>query len=296
MATAGYWAAKPSLVLHGKVVTVPTVANQVGASPAAEKKAIVESIPSVSSTQRHVNAEAKMAYMKVQKCSYDENKSFVQRRFIRICEELATVPYAKVQYATCSAQREQSEENLARLEKDLDACPKGNPEVTARDYFEQARDLAKQGDADAQICYLQSNFLFGSKNLTFSDDDRAEYRRDSAGYIHDAFNRGDWRIVPLLGTTRFTEGSGNLWLIAKGDPFTAYKMNRLLRLGADGGYATQLDEFAQAAYLSPGLSSQPPLTAKQVADANAQAQNLFQEYFKQSPLLSAVPPGCYASK
>jgi hypothetical protein len=111
-----------------------------------------------------------------------------------------------------------------------------------RRLFEATKEAAQAGDADAQMCYLQANFVADTGESLFTDADVEEYRRVAPQYVEAALRRGDWRIVELMTKRSFHPGAGPVTQLPDiGEKETIYKMTRLLRLGASGFYAKRLD-------------------------------------------------------
>lgn len=165
----------------------------------------------------------------------------------------------------------------------LEKCGDIGSAETEKAFYASTVAAARNGDVDAQICYLQSDFKL---DRPYTEAEMGEFREDGTAYIDAAMKRGDWRVVQLLMTSRKNLGSlsGLLPLLTNGDPVEVYRMNRLARLGATGAYAQQLDATA--------MDPQQPIPLKEAADANAWAQQTFNAYFASSPLLSERPVAC----
>lgn len=178
---------------------------------------------------------------------------------------------------------------LAAAEKTLAEC--GDVTNIARQYYDATREAAKAGDADAQLCYLQSAFNWGSQ-LPITEADVAEYVQISPTYVDAAFKRGDWRIASLLTRRGFHPGSGPVTRLEKiGQPETIYRMVKLMRFGASGRYAFGLDnqlELLEHPDLNPAAAL-PPDTIKQ---ANAWAQETYNAYYSGVPGLTEPPVVC----
>jgi len=209
---------------------------------------------------------------------------------IRSCKDLARLPYAQAQFASCSADLDKNESTLRELKHDLDGCT--GDESTATHYYEATKVAAAQGNADAQACYVQSVFQSNGTPLTYSRQDIDNYRRDAPRYISDGLARGDWRIVSLLARGGHDDGSSILPLVTKDNVYTQYVMNRLLQLGAEGTYAQYLERSIRMSYLSPGITTPPPLTQQQVVEGITEAQSLYHKSFDRKPLLEKEPIAC----
>ena len=88
--------------------------------------------------------------------------------------------------------------------------------------------------------------------------------------------------VMMTSSTSIAHAHSMLSSVSDGDPLTIYRMNRLLRLGAIGDYAQDLDILAHTEELTPA----------QVAESNEWALNVFNAHFANSPKLSEQPEAC----
>lgn len=80
------------------------------------------------------------------------------------------------------------------------------------------------------------------------------------------------------------ELSGQMVNLPIGNPFEAYRFNRLLRLGAKGEYVAFVD--IRAGHVEGQLSKE------EVAEAQTWAQREFEKYFSNSPQVEATPYSC----
>jgi hypothetical protein len=155
-----------------------------------------------------------------------------------------------------------------------------------RAYYDTTVAAAKSGDTDAQMCYVQSRFAdeaVGSQPF-YTDGDKNTYKATAPQYISDAFTRGDWRVVQILSVNSVGPGSGLFYLVpGAGNPDMFYKINRLLRLGAEGQYARVLD-FE--------VKDLPP---DKLAAAEAWATAMYSQHFSASPKLTQAPVPCPSS-
>jgi hypothetical protein len=159
-------------------------------------------------------------------------------------------------------------------------------------YFEATKQAAKAGDADAQLCYLQANFVADTGEPLFTDADVEKYRRVAPQFVDAALRRGDWRIVQLMTKRSFHPGAGPITQIPDiGKPETIYKMTKLLRLGASGGYARSLDSQLSG-MIRPDLVPEAALPADVVRRGNAWAQHTFNESFAGVTGLTEAPTVC----
>lgn len=166
----------------------------------------------------------------------------------------------------------------------------------ARKYYDATKNAAKDGDQAAQMCYVQSGFESGyvyvEEKPLYTDDDIADYKADSPRYISEAFMRGDWRVVQILTTHFFEPSSGLIALIDHiGEPETAYKMVRLLQLGADADYAKTLS-YTLEGLAHPDLVPSAALPKDKISEAEAWAQQMYSRHFSKSPKLTREPVPC----
>jgi hypothetical protein len=159
-------------------------------------------------------------------------------------------------------------------------------------YYDSTKQAAKSGNSDAQLCYLQSYFLDLNNIAHYTQADIAEYKAASPKYIEDAFSRGDWRVVQLLSSDHHGGITGlSLYIPNIGMPDTIYKMTRLLRLGASGEYAEQLDAKLDT-IARPDGQENPELPQARLADADTWAQRTSSQYFAGTPRLTKPPYPC----
>jgi hypothetical protein len=159
-------------------------------------------------------------------------------------------------------------------------------------YFEATQQAAMAGDADAQLCYLQGNFVAHDGQSLFTEADVEEYRRVAPQFVDAALRRGDWRIVQLMTKRSFHPGAGPITQIPDiGEKETIYKMTKLLRLGASGRYATSLDRQLSG-MIHPDLVPEAALPADVVKGGDAWAQQTFNESFASVTGLTETPTVC----
>jgi hypothetical protein len=162
-------------------------------------------------------------------------------------------------------------------------------------YFEATKQAARAGDTDAQLCYLQANFVADTGEPLFTDEDVEEYRRVAPQLVDAAFRRGDWRIVQLMTKRSFHPGAGPITQIPGiGKPETIYKMMKLLRLGASGAYAKRLDGQLNG-MIHPDMVPEAALPADVVRRGDAWAQQTFNESFAGVAGLTEAPTVCMPS-
>ncbi len=161
-----------------------------------------------------------------------------------------------------------------------------------RRYFEAAKEAAKRGDTDAQLCYLQGYFYSPEGEQIFTDTEIVEYRKVAPGYVDAAFKRGDWRVVQLLNKRHFHPGGGPSYLLeGMGDRETQYTMTKLLRLGASGPLAKSLDADLHG-MKHPDLIPSAALPEEITSEGDAWAQETYNNYFAGVPGITERPVIC----
>jgi hypothetical protein len=206
------------------------------------------------------------------------------------CKFMEGKPEFQTQYAACLNKWVERQNATSSARASMSACPKDTDIL--KTYYDSTKAAAKKGDPDAQLCYLGSYFVGPDGKAAYTDKDVEEYKSSAAGYISDAFKRGDWRIVSFLAQSNFGPTSGLFPKIENiGQPQTVYKMDRLLRLGASGAYAKSLDldldELKQLHGRENGA-----LPPSEIASAEEWAQQTYTQYFAGSPDLTTAPAIC----
>lgn len=234
--------------------------------------------------------DAKATFEASRDCYFAQNRVYAAKSVIHACQSLPQIPETESQRAACSSNIETSHTEIRELSDAVEACPKGT--AAARVFYEATKTAAAQGDTEAQACYVRSLYQSDGVELTYSQQDIDDYRRDAPRYIASGLSRGDWRIVALLARGGHDDQYSPLSLVTKDDIYTQYVMNRLLQLGADGAYAGELDRLIQASYLTPRMTQGPLLTQEQIARGNRDALDLFQKSFDRQALLHGPPDIC----
>jgi hypothetical protein len=240
--------------------------------------------------QRADVAQISARFAQSRRCYFIRGEADTLRSVIRSCKDLAQLSYAQTQFASCSADIGENESALQAMSHDLAECP--GDIATARHFYEATKAAALRGDADARACYVQSIFQSNGTPLAYSKQEVDDYRRNTPRYISDGLARGDWRIVSMLARGGHDDGLSLLPLVTNDDAYIQYVMNRLLQLGAEGAYAQYLERSIQMDFLSPGITTPPPLTQQQVAEGIAEARSLYRRSFDRKPLLDRAPIAC----
>lgn len=208
------------------------------------------------------------------------------------CERLASKVGLEGAYAECLKNWDNTHPLIDSAQRSFANLSCGDEHDLFAKYYNSTKKAAKSGNSDAQLCYLQSNFLDLDDAPHYTQADISEYETASPKYIEDAFSRGDWRVVQLLSSDHHGAITGlSLYIPNIGTPDTIYKMTRLLRLGASGEYAEQLDAKLDT-IARPDGKENPELPQVKVTDADAWAQKTFSQYFASSPRLSEPPSTC----
>lgn len=147
-----------------------------------------------------------------------------------------------------------------------------------------AKAAAQLGDLDAATCYIGPGLPRTREQL--QPDAVADYQQNSLLFVKHGIENGDWRFVGLMAHAY--AGAGMLRdlfaLLVRADPKRAYAYTRLLREGAQGEYALQLDR--QLAAMAQRVQTED------IKTADGWAQNMYQQYFLKTDPLEASPGQC----
>jgi hypothetical protein len=197
---------------------------------------------------------------------------------------------------------ENGDKNLAASIEELQAFGRTHCETISRQYLaalarSAAKNAAYLGDVDARMCVIEQRFL-EPRAPDLSPDEQANGQTYLANYEASAFDSGDWRIVILMAARTLSIGRGPIHArtdASPGDPASYLRAMQLLRLGADGTYASRLDaEIAKfVETTNPELIRENRgLAEKEIADAKAWALEEFATHFSGSPRLTEQPVAC----
>jgi hypothetical protein len=203
-------------------------------------------------------------------------------------------PNAKSNFISCKDGMTDAQLKLNSTRNSLANC--GDYADVARKYYDATKVAAKNGDQDAQMCYVQSAFqsgyVYAEEKPLYTDEDVSDYKADAPAYISAAFMRGDWRVVQILSTNFFEPSSGLISLIDQiGEPETVYKMDKLLQLGAAADYAKTLG-YSLDGLAHPDLRPDAALPESKIAEADVWAQQMYLDHFAASPKLTKAPVPC----
>jgi hypothetical protein len=194
-------------------------------------------------------------------------------------------------YATCLERSVDEQDAIGAARKAMAGCP-NDEDTLMREYFNATKAAARMGDLDAQLCYLASDLVDSHKKSLYTKEDVADYQAIAPVYVADALKRGDWRIVALLSKRFIDRPSGFMLYLGVGQAETIYKMDKLLRLGATGSYASFLDDELSV-YASPdGSARGVDLTQDKLASADEWAERTYTQYFASGESLTEPPKVC----
>jgi hypothetical protein len=249
-----------------------------GVKPAKSGDANQDKAPRVLTSGKELRA----SFDKFQGCYYASQTLAASKRAAQ-CKAFEGKPEFARAYASCLDNSVDTQNRISAAQATIAAC--GNASEVLNNYYNATKAAAKNGDPDAQICYVASYFLDLEQKPHYTDADAIEYKAEAPKYVADALKRGDWRIVQLLTAQHFSPTSGYFTLLDHvGEPETIYKMDKLLSLGASGEYAAELSA------LMDGLAQR--LAPGKMAEDDAWAQQTYNEYFAGSPGLTQVPEIC----
>lgn len=221
---------------------------------------------------------------------YLASKILVGQNNVADCASLRNVQDFENQYASCLNNLVDAKARIAAAESTVKKC--GDKGTLVARYYHSTVEAAKNGDLDAQLCFLESNFYEPDGSFRYSDSDIAHYKKIAPVYVASGLERGDWRVVELLTTNRFGFSSGLLsYLDGIGTPETTYKMNRLLRLGATGSLAETINLFISD-FKNPDGKTNSALSSDQMVAADAWAQDMYSRYFDDGQKLDHSPQIC----
>lgn len=224
---------------------------------------------------------ASSVFQETSRCAHAA--SFVRNATVtlRVCGQETRPEFVQ----RCQRQTDGLRERITRAQAQADACGGTSEPEATRLRYRAAVLAARSGDEGAQACIVQADF--DQRFLDLTDADREQYQIAAIAYYNSALERGDWRVLPAMTISRRSLGHvhGLQRLLTDGDEETRYRMTRLLRWGAEGSYAAELDKRLNYFRNSGG----PPID---FAAADAWAERQFREHFAQSPRLDQAPAGC----
>lgn len=231
-----------------------------------------ESVPGVVEHKRSETERATEAFQQSHQCHVAWNTIKGLQSEIAGCNS-----FGSAMDDICRRNIKQAERQIQVQTARLAGCSTV-PAVLEKAYFDSVSRAAELGNSDAQVCYVQGDFYneMGRQELE-------QYKDNARNYIQLGLVRGDWRIVSLLAT-HHVDHIGRLGELELDNPYDVLRMNRLLRDGATGEYAQQLDWNAQDSAVS--------LSKTQIDSAIAWARQEYEQYFRNSPILHSDPEDC----
>ena len=277
-----YFVVKNGAASRGAIAPVPAAlptiarAEQPGAPEQLEGKQGARTL--VGSSQQTSYASSSVYFSDAKRCHQAASNVRDWQVQLDICKDAtgsATVDRCKTTVPGLTA-------DLKGATQILSSCSPVPAEIR-EDFFKASRDAAKEGDRSAQLCYLNSDF---DLHRPFSSSEVDDFKATAQSYAEEGLANGDWRMVQLMGLSAraFPRHYSLRSLLSDGQPFTVYKMNRLLRLGADDTYGDALDLLANI--------PRQDLSPQEISDADAWANAEFSKYFSSSPKLSEPPTIC----
>ena len=179
--------------------------------------------------------------------------------------------------------------NGARPSTHIAGCD--NTKGARQQLHETTTAAAKAGDRDAQMCYLVQDFGDRESGFRLSDTEIAEYQSLAPQYVDTAFKRGDWRIVQLLGY-QVIDWVGPFFSLEQWkDPLREYKSYRLFLLGAGDVDLQNTDDWLAVLHM-PESKANWTLSAQEMQEGDAWAQEAYEKYFVSQPKLLKEPQVC----
>jgi hypothetical protein len=236
------------------------------------------------------NAPWHLAFRETQRCFFLAARIAVLKRMAD-CSPMNGRAGLELQYAACLNGVVDHQDQIRSARAAMATC--GDEKTLVRRYFDATKSAAKNGDVEAQLCYVSGQFTDPDGTTHYTDEDLAEYRATAPGYVDAALQRGDWHMVAVL-SRHFVDGFELSRLLdGIGEPETIYKMDALMRLGAVGDYADTLNSSMQD-IAHPDQKPELGLSPAGVAAAEDWARSSYARSFSGSPPLTAAPARCGA--
>jgi hypothetical protein len=159
--------------------------------------------------------------------------------------------------------------------------------------YEATTAAAQAGDFDAQMCYLMQGYGDRETGFKLTDAEIAQYQSLGAQYVDAAFKRGDWRVVELLGYVVVDWAGLFMNLEQWKDPLREYKSHQLLLLGAGDADPQDTDPWLAVLHMAESKDNWK-LSAQEMQDGDAWAQETYDKYFISQPKLLKQPRVCTA--
>jgi hypothetical protein len=159
--------------------------------------------------------------------------------------------------------------------------------------YEATTAAAKAGDGDAQLCYLMQGYGDRETGFRLTDVEIAEYNSLGAQYVDAAYKRGDFRVVELLGYHVVDWAGLFMNLEQWKDPLREYKSHQLLLLGAGEIDPQDTDPWLAVLRMAESKDNWR-LSAQEMQDGDAWAQETYDKYFVSQPRVLKEPRVCTA--
>lgn len=188
-------------------------------------------------------------------------------------------------------QTQEHEAMLKRMHSEIEAtehiCEGLDEDELSASAYPVMLMAAKLGDLDAAACYVGPGFDLTPEQK--QPDSVEQYRTNALSLVDSGMEKGDWRIVGLMADAYAGGGFTTGWFptLVSPDRKRAYAYTRLLRIGARGEYAAQLDRQLTA--------MAEPLSREDADIADAWAESTYQKYFRQTPVQESSESWCDVS-
>jgi hypothetical protein len=264
---------------------IPSIAESARQSAVDVRKPQAKSMPSDTVSKD----ESRKLFQKTQSC-YFRHEQIALLSNQTDCKGLEGKSGLEKQYGECLNNIATAQQRIYTLRASMTEC--GPEKEIARKYYNATKAAAKNGDTDAQLCYIQSAFSDSEGNMQYTNDDIAQFKSDAPRYIADAIARGDWRVVyflslerlsPAFGLAHYIDGAGSLE--------TAFRMTSLLLLGADDDYGRTVKVLRDSIPQS-GAPAGQELTPAKIASADEWAKNTYDQHFAGTARLTRSPIVC----
>jgi hypothetical protein len=216
-------------------------------------------------------------------------------RCLRARDRLNTVPRSVNHYLDADTSRlnadelTEREQRLANLEQQLASARADNAlcgDLTQAQLAlpPAALQAARLGDVTAANCYVGGALIY-DRGLLDHPEWLTEYKANALSLAQSGISQGSWIMVSQLQNAYAqTFSNGFLAQLTGADPAQSYRYLKLRRLGANDKVAESLDR--ELAYAAQGLS------ASDIGDGDAWAQETYQRYFSANPVFNTnIPHG-----
>ncbi len=266
-------------VSHSEVAKRPAILTAEKSNAFLDKPSQVAPVIGRAHSVSRTPAELHAAFRRTQQCA-NSLSTIESLESLSRCTFYDGKPEFAKAYSECLEDSAAVRANLTAAQNLMVGC--GARKGLLRRYFEATKSAAAAGDTDAQMCIVYGPFVVQNGDFAYTDSELIEYKATAPRYIDAAMQRGDWRVIKLL-STHVVDWPGpwaflDLWQ----DPAREYKAKRLLRLGAEGDYARDLENSYSNLQYSEAITTA----------GDAWAQETFEKYFSSEPKLNQEPHPC----